>query len=304
MLHQGHMIFMFEKVLYATDFSEPACKTLDWISGMADVREIVLLHVIDATHGTKKGWIRDLDLKKAEFELEDQKKHLVKSGLDGKVRLEIITSGDVADAIVAVAEDEEVSLIIIGTRGRGLVKTALLGSVSRAVLHRAMVHILIMHHPVSDHRVSDTLTGKKYEHESRELFSKILYPTDFSRSADEVLPLLKNLKGFDKVLLLHVINRGKTAKELDVCVRDAQNRLGDLCEQLQEAGKKAVVSVRLGSPPEEISRLAEEADVSLIIMSRHGYGWMREIMVGSTTYDVAKRTRRPLLVVQPGIPAW
>jgi len=32
-------------------------------------------------------------------------------------------------------------------------------------------------------------------------------------------------------------------------------------------------------------------------MSRHGQGWLRELVLGSTTYLVAKRTKRPILVV-------
>jgi nucleotide-binding universal stress UspA family protein len=283
---------MFEKILYATDFSEPACKTLDWISGMADVREIVLLHVIDATHATRKGWIRDLDLKKAELELEDQKKHLDKSGLLGIVRLEIITGGEIADTIVNVAREEEASLIIMGSKGRGMIQSAFLGSVSRGVLHRAMSHILIMHHWIVESR--------KYE-SSKKIFTKILYPTDFSRPANEVVFLLKSLKGFEKILLLHVITRGKTNEEIERHVKEAKIQLGSLSEELQSAGKKTAVAVRLGNPAQEINRFAEETDVSLIVMARHGCDWIREMVVGSTTYAVAQQTKRPLLIFQPGL---
>jgi nucleotide-binding universal stress UspA family protein len=46
---------MFEKVLFPTDFSEYAEKTLDCISEIPGTKEVVLLHVVDATHPSKRG---------------------------------------------------------------------------------------------------------------------------------------------------------------------------------------------------------------------------------------------------------
>jgi nucleotide-binding universal stress UspA family protein len=286
---------MFERVLVATDFSEHAYNTLECVLGIKEMQEVVLLHVIDATRPRKMGWVFNPAIKNAEIELENQIKHLLNHGIRGRVRLEVITSGGVAETIVSAAKEEGASLIIMGSRGRGLIQSVLLGSVSKAVLHRTMAHILIMRH-----RIMESMNGKKYKfHQS--LFSKILFPTDFSRPAYAVVPLLKDLKGLEKVILLHVITRGETRQEIDTYVKDARIRLEAIGTELRSAGKKAEVSVRLGSPTSEINFLAEERDVSLIVMGRHGYGWMREILAGSTTDMVAKRTKRPLLVVQPGV---
>ena len=50
----------------------------------------------------------------------------------------------------------------------------------------------------------------------------------------------------------------------------------------------------VASPAEEIISLAEREDVSLIAMSCHGTGWLKQLGVGSTTYDVAKIGDRPV----------
>ncbi|MGH3014557.1 MAG: universal stress protein [Gaiellaceae bacterium] len=53
-------------------------------------------------------------------------------------------SGDVVDTIVAFANKKEVDLIVVGSRGLGPVRTALLGSVSRGVLDDAQRPVLIV----------------------------------------------------------------------------------------------------------------------------------------------------------------
>jgi nucleotide-binding universal stress UspA family protein len=53
-------------------------------------------------------------------------------------------SGDPVDEIVAIAEAVKADLIVIGSRGRGAVASAVLGSVSRGVLNRAKRPVLIV----------------------------------------------------------------------------------------------------------------------------------------------------------------
>ena len=46
---------MFEKVLFPTDFSEYAKKTLNCIGEIAGTKEAVLLHLVNAMHPSKRG---------------------------------------------------------------------------------------------------------------------------------------------------------------------------------------------------------------------------------------------------------
>jgi nucleotide-binding universal stress UspA family protein len=54
---------------------------------------------------------------------------------------------DIAAVIVAAASDVEADVIVLGTRGRGDVKSLLLGSVSNAVVHHADRPVLIVPSP-------------------------------------------------------------------------------------------------------------------------------------------------------------
>ncbi|HJR95857.1 MAG TPA: universal stress protein [Gaiellaceae bacterium] len=60
---------------------------------------------------------------------------------DAEQRTEV---GPPADRIVAIAEEENAALLVIGSRGRGDVRSALLGSVSHGVLNKATCPVVIV----------------------------------------------------------------------------------------------------------------------------------------------------------------
>jgi len=68
-------------------------------------------------------------------------------------------------------------------------------------------------------------------------------------------------------------------------------------------GFKVTKQVRVSYPPDEIISGADSEDVSLIVMSPKGKGWLRELrelFVGSTTCAVARRALRPLPIMNAG----
>jgi nucleotide-binding universal stress UspA family protein len=58
-----------------------------------------------------------------------------------------LLDGDPAHEILRAAREGEHDLIVMGSRGRGRVTAALLGSVSQRVMHESPVPVMIVHRP-------------------------------------------------------------------------------------------------------------------------------------------------------------
>ena len=61
-----------------------------------------------------------------------------------------LLDGDPAREILRACRDGDHDVIVIGSRGRGRVTTAVLGSVSNHVMHEADVPVIVVHRPRGD----------------------------------------------------------------------------------------------------------------------------------------------------------
>jgi nucleotide-binding universal stress UspA family protein len=289
----GETALCFEKVLVALDFSSSSQKILDHIGEIPGVKEVVLLHVVDATNPSRHGWTHDAHIEDAKMLMAEKKEYLENLGFSVitsiDVIVNVITQGSVHQAIIDAAETHNVSLIITGARGLNPITELLLGSVSSTVLRNAKMNVLIMR-PDQVSRAGPTV--------HHPLFSNVLVPTDFSRPADEVVAILKTLDGLKKITLLHVVSRAKSKAEIKELVIKAQARLAALQQDLAAAGITATPCVRVGDPTEIILSMTEDDGVSLITMNAHGTDWLRNFVLGSTTFTVVRRTKKPALILR------
>lgn len=284
---------MFEKVLLALDFSVYSQKILDRITEIPGIQDVVLLHVVDATRPSRIGWTHGPHIENAKILMNEKKEALENLGLKVRINVDVIvnaiTQGTIAQSILDIAETEHVSLIVVGARGINPIQELLLGSVSSTVLRYATMNVLI----IRDASGKGAITAAH-----RPMFSNVLVPTDFSKPSDDVISVLKALEGMKKVVLQHVVSRAETKKEIDESVENAQTRLAKLQQDLAAAGITADLRIRVGDPTEMILSLAEEESVSLIAMNAHGTDWLRNLVLGSTTLTVARRTKKPVLIVR------
>ena len=291
---------MFEKVLVALDFSPYSQKILDRISEIPGVQEVVLLHVVDATRPARLEWTHGHpQIENTKLLMEEKKKFLEHLGLRVRISVDVIvnaiTQGTVSHAILEIAETENVSLIVIGARGINPIQELLLGSVSSSVLRHAKMNVLILHsNPARD--VTDVSSDSSYQ----KLFSKVLVPTDFSRSASDASAFVKTIPGIKEIVLLHVVNQVESQQEIEIHIKEAQTRLEDMKKEYIDSGIDGTIHVRVGDPTEMIRSVADEDNVSLIAMSAFGLDWVREILLGSTTFTVVRRTKKPVLIIRAG----
>jgi nucleotide-binding universal stress UspA family protein len=280
---------MFEKVLIPTDFSKHARKVVECAGEIPGVKEIVLLGVISRSVITRV-WDPVAELREVEKKLIEEKKFIAAPGIDVKVRAVSVLEGEVANAIQKVAEEEKVSLVAMGARGKSLISSVLLGSVSRNVLRFGDTHLLVMRYKVLE-------DGNMEKHCAR-ILAKVLFPTDLSQPAEVALSFLKNIPGIGELILLNVVSTGETEEEIDAKVAEATQKINEISDELAKGGMKVTSKVIVGHPVDEIRSFAEKEDVSLIALSSQGSVAIKKGRIGSTAYDVANSAARPVLILR------
>jgi nucleotide-binding universal stress UspA family protein len=302
---------MFEKILVLTDFSAYAHKFLESIGDLPDTKEVVILNVV-SRDPRAKSWDPVAKAKEAETKLAREKKRIDAPGVNVTVRAVSVMDGDIAmqipAAIQRVASEENVSLVVMGARGKSYVQSILLGSLTRNLLRSGDRHLLIMRYKFpAEGSVSAGARGtvaeppkvpEMLEKFGTSLLSKVLIPTDFSQPAEAVVSSIAGMKGLGEIILLHVVSRGESKEEIETAVNDASRKLKGVSHELGKKGVKATPIVVIGSPMEEIRSMADREDVSMIAMSSVGESAFSVGKIGSITYDVASTASRPVLVVR------
>jgi nucleotide-binding universal stress UspA family protein len=285
---------MFEKVLFPTDFSAYAKKTLECVAGFPGARDVILFHVVEEARSPRGGGeIGDTFYRAGENFLREEKRYLENLSRNLRVTTVVKTSSDTAGAIIETAGEKGVSLIVIGARGNSLVEGILLGSVSMAVLRRSRTNVLIMRH-----KIIKDMKAKTYAMFCPMILLRVLCPIDFSKYSENAIDLISTMKGVGEVILLHVVSKGETETEIEEAARTADTQIRAIRDSLTAKGIKARTIVRRGSPSHEITGIADEEDVSVIWMSSHGKGWFREHLLGSTAYTVAMNAKRPVMIIR------
>ena len=89
----------------------------------------------------QKNYIKNILLKNANKFMEKAKIHSAQNGI---LFYEKILHGDEGPKIVKFAHDKNFDLIVIGSRGMGLLKEMFLGSTSNYVLHKSKIPVLVV----------------------------------------------------------------------------------------------------------------------------------------------------------------
>jgi nucleotide-binding universal stress UspA family protein len=286
---------MFKKVLFPTDFSEPAKYELDCITSIPGIREIILLHVIKQ-YAIPMGveTVESLEVEATEVYLHEAKNYIAALNPAIQVTLDEKTSADIAGAILDRAEKHHVDLIVIHANIKGIMAGMFLRSVHAKVLCRiSKINVMMM--PA---RLVRNLTGKTYEKFCPMIFSRILCPTNFSEFSLKTTVLAGTMKGVGEIILLHVVQKSEPGREPDEAVKAAKIRIKALCDQLTEQGTKSSSIVVKGNPEDEIARVAEEEDVSLIWMRSAGKGCLHDFFFGSMVHSVAMHSTRPVMIIR------
>jgi nucleotide-binding universal stress UspA family protein len=206
--------------------------------------------------------------------------------------------GRADEEIVALAEEIGAGLIVMGSRGHGRIRRALMGSVSESVVQHAHCPVMVVR--------ADPIVFP----------AKILVATDGSKEAELASSSAADLakRTGSELHLVHVghippvfyESPGTWALDPDLQSRmeeraeqEARARLDEQVQRVREAGGEvAEAHVRLGRPDAEIVGLAEELGARLIVLGSRGLGPLRSALMGSVSHSVIRHAHCPVLVVR------
>jgi len=149
------MIPEITKILFATDLSKNSLYAFGYAVQIARQfgAAITVLHVVEPVAGTLTNWVKE---KMEEEELTESvgaiRGHLERfcEVMDkDRTCIELVSNilvrvGQPVEEILDAAKEESSDVLVLGTRGKGFLKNALMGSVSRKVLDRASRPVVVI----------------------------------------------------------------------------------------------------------------------------------------------------------------
>lgn len=137
-----------QKILFATDFSHTGDAALSLATTLAKENGATLLiaHAIEPTEAYSGGEFYYGIPEPSGEELERMLREVKPIDSDVPVEYRLVT-GTPSKAIVELAENEEVDMIVLGTHGRTGLSHVLMGSVAEQIVRRAKCPVLTYKSP-------------------------------------------------------------------------------------------------------------------------------------------------------------
>jgi nucleotide-binding universal stress UspA family protein len=285
---------MAEMILCAVDDSEVSGRVLDTARGLARALGAKLV----AVHAVRDG---DHDADRVAALVRTR---LAGTGATPDVRL---VEGPPEQAIVDTADREGAELLVIGSRGRGALRSAVLGSVSRELVSRAPCPVVVV---PSGERWGETEVG------GDDADASVVCGVDGSDQALAAAALAGRLaRRLDcRLVLVHARQNLRAvaaypgASSTTPPVTGQEDAVQELAARViddaeQAAGVSAVGVVEPGPPTEVLESVADRERARLIVIAARGVGALRAALLGSVAAELPARAARPVVVLSAPVAA-
>ena len=277
-----------KKIMVPVDFSEPSKKAVNYGLSLASEfkSRLVLTHI--AAFDTAiydKAKMQMLQLIPADY--RDQ--------LDFEI---IVKAGDIRQELLAIVDESEIDLVVMGSRGRSYFERMLLGSVTERLLRKLHVPILTVSH----------LDPEKELHEPGIVpLQRIVYATDLAEGSQVGLEFsIRLARGLNAHLtVVHVVQAFDVvshgletafAPDYNAEARvHAAERLSQVVSLVSDGSVPITTVLADGVPYESINRTAAQKNADLIVINLQGKGLLDRALIGTTAERVIRTASIPVL---------
>jgi nucleotide-binding universal stress UspA family protein len=276
-----------ETIVCAVDDSEAAGRVLSTARGLADAfaADVLVVHARGAVQG-------------ADDVAASVRAQLAEGGELPEVRL---VEGSPAEAILKTADREAAELLVVGSRGRGSLRSAVLGSVSRELASRARCPVVIV--PSGARWVG---IGGAVDDPDASVVCGV-DGSDQALAAAAVAGRLATRLGCRLVVVHARQNLRAMAAYPGASMatppvsgqEDAVRKMAaDVVKKAQDAaGVSAGTVVEPGPPAEVLESVADREAARLIVIAARGVGGLRAALLGSVAAELPVASARPVVVL-------
>ena len=297
------------KILVPVDFSPSSETAMRSAVGIAHHRgaRISLLHVYPFAHGSMAMYrtLREIEAdtgnKSGKWTGKSKKTLAAWGERISKQRVPVkkyFAIGRPANEIKAVSLQIGADLIVMGTRGLGGLRGAVLGHTAMETVRAATVPVLTVHR-------GRMATAKP---------PRVLVADDFGTGGDGAIDAAAAFGDVERtrVLLLHVVDVAPLvyagpagwgwASPTTMFTEDEKLALAKLKQRgaaLERKGFKVQCRVVTGAPALSIARIARSWRASLLVVATHGRRGVARVLMGNTAEKLLNSAHCPILAVRP-----
>jgi len=292
----------FETLLFHTRFRELAFNSLRAVLELkaAGLKKVVLAHVIpreEVAFVPYGGMLKDEEdrlREKASRQFDDWIQTVDDAELAFAKRIE---TGSTNAAVLDMAQEEKVDLIVVGRKKRTLLEKVYVGTHVLDILRRSDAPVLMSKYMVQYEWQGETLM-RTNEH----IWRRPLLATDWSAPSQRALDATMALKGLaEKIIVTHVLGARRVKNLEPPAIQrledESAKRLDDYCRQIDAAGLSSESHLAIGRTVEEIIKLSRDFKASMIVMGRTGKDWFQEYWLGGVSHQVAELSELPVLLI-------
>ena len=212
----------------------------------------------------------------------------------------VVARGRAADVLLAEADHLQADLLVVGSRGLGVAASALLGSVSAALVDQATCPVLVARGPTIT-RILVATDGSQ----SAEAIPAVMLGWNVFRSATIDVLSVAPSHGPREEPILALGWLGGEGTQVDASHEVERHRVmaDEMAARLTAAGWHAAGAVRRGEPARQIEQAAGEWDADLIVTGSRGLSGLRRVLLGSVAHRVLLHSRRSVLVMRGHVSA-
>jgi len=283
----------FDKILFATDFSEASRHAQRYAVALArlfDARLFALHVETPAESLMPYGEVSSSLLGKMR-EVREIQMHLLQESLqrEGIPFACLLEVGDTKEKICEIIHQYSIDLLVLGTHGRQGLTRVLLGSTAENVFRSVTLPVL-------------TVGPHSSPFNPRQPIGHIVYATDFSQDSEAAAPYAISMaEQFHAGLtVMHVSPEGASfgsdEPHMETYFRD---RLRTLIPQFECEWCNVEYAVEKGDTVERVLAVADERRSDLIVLGIHSPITFMSHLPGRTAYQIICNASCPVLTVLP-----